>query len=119
MQRGYPRLSIFAVGFLALPLSALDAAAQLAVSANDSKAVLVDGVNTVPANPAGDTVSIIDRNPPPKLLAEIKAPTSVVGPPSSVAVAPDEFFALVTAATKIDPAISRRRPTITRCRSSI
>ena len=105
MQRGYPRLSIFAVGFLALPLSALDAAAQLAVSANDSKAVLVDGVNTVPANPAGDTVSIIDFNiSPPKLLAEIKAPTSVVGPPSSVAVAPDESFALVTAATKIDPA---------------
>ena len=105
MQRGYSRLSIFAVGFLALPLSALDAAAQLAVSANDSKAVLVDGVNTVPANPAGDTVSIIDLNiSPPKLLAEIKAPTSVVGPPSSVAVAPDEFFALVTAATKIDPA---------------
>ena len=105
MQRGYPRLSIFAVGFLALPLSALDAAAQLAVSANDSKAVLVDGVNTVPANPAGDTVSIIDLNiSPPKLLAEIKAPTSVVGPPSSVAVAPDESFALVTAATKIDPA---------------
>ena len=88
-----------------LPLSALDAAAQLAVSANDSKAVLVDGVNTVPANPAGDTVSIIDLNiSPPKLLAEIKAPTSVVGPPSSVAVAPDESFALVTAATKIDPA---------------
>ena len=105
MQRGYSRLSIFAVGFLALPLSALDAAAQLAVSANDSKAVLVDGVNTVPANPAGDTVSIIDLNiSPPKLLAEIKAPTSVVGPPSSVAVAPDESFALVTAATKIDPA---------------
>ena len=105
MQRGYPRLSIFAVGFLALPLSALDAAAQLAVSANDSKAVLVDGVNTVPANPAGDTVSIIDLNiSPPKLLAEIKAPTSVVGPPSSVAVAPDKSFALVTAATKIDPA---------------
>ena len=105
MQRGYSRLSIFAVGFLALPLSALDAAAQLAVSANNSKAILVDGVNTVPANPAGDTVSIIDLNiSPPKLLAEIKAPTSVVGPPSSVAVAPDESFALVTAATKIDPA---------------
>jgi DNA-binding beta-propeller fold protein YncE len=105
MQRGHPRLSVFAVGLLALPLSAFDACAQLAVSANDSKAVLVDGVNTVPANPAGDTVSIIDLNvSPPKLVVEIKAPTSVVGPPSSVAGAPDESFALVTAATKIDPA---------------
>jgi DNA-binding beta-propeller fold protein YncE len=105
MQRGHPRLSLFAVGLLALPLASVDASAQIAVSANDSKAVLVDGVNTVPANPAGDTVSIIDLNvSPPKLVAEIKAPTSVVGPPSSVAVAPDESFALVTAATKIDPA---------------
>jgi DNA-binding beta-propeller fold protein YncE len=105
MQCGHPRLSAFAIGLLALPLSALGASAQLAVSANDSKAVLVDGVNTVPANPAGDTVSIVDLNvSPPKLVAEIKAPSSVVGPPSSVAVAPDETFALVTAATKVDPA---------------
>ena len=99
------RLSALAAGLLALPLSAFDASAQLAVSANDSKAVLVDGVNTVPANPAGDTVSIIDLNAsPPKLVVEIKAPASVVGPPSSVAVAPDESYALVTAATKVDPA---------------
>jgi DNA-binding beta-propeller fold protein YncE len=105
MQCGHPRLSAFAIGLFALPLSALGASAQLAVSANDSKAVLVDGVNTVPANPAGDTVSIVDLNvSPPKLVAEIKAPTSVVGPPSSVAVAPDESYALVTAATKVDPA---------------
>jgi DNA-binding beta-propeller fold protein YncE len=105
MQRGHPRLSACAVGLLALPLLSFGASAQIAVSANDSKAVLVDGVNTVPANPAGDTISIVDLNvSPPKLVAEIKAPTSVVGPPSSVAVAPDESFALVTAATKIDPA---------------
>ncbi len=38
------------------------------------------------------------------MVAEIKVPASVVGPPSSVAVAPDEFIALVTAATKLDPA---------------
>jgi DNA-binding beta-propeller fold protein YncE len=105
MQRGYPRSSVFVVGLLALPLWSGGAAAQIAVSANDSKAVLVDGVNTVPANPAGDTVSIIDLNvSPPKLVAEVKAQTSVVGPPSSVAVAPDESYALVTAATKVDPA---------------
>ena len=79
--------------------------AQIVVSANDNKAVLVDGVNTVPANPAPDTVSIIDLNvSPPKLLAEINVPASVVGPPSSVAIAPDESFAIVTAATKVDPA---------------
>jgi DNA-binding beta-propeller fold protein YncE len=32
-----------------------------------------------------------------------RVPTSVVGPPSSVAISPDESIALVTAATKIDP----------------
>ncbi len=81
------------------------AGAQLALSANDGKAVLVDGVNTVPANPAADSVTIIDLNStPPKAVAEVPVPTSVVGPPSSVAIARDESFALVTAATKVDPA---------------
>jgi DNA-binding beta-propeller fold protein YncE len=78
---------------------------QLALSANDGKAVLLDGVNSVPANPPPDSVTIIDLNAtPPKAVAEIQAPASVVGPPSSVAIASDESFALVTGATKIDPA---------------
>jgi DNA-binding beta-propeller fold protein YncE len=90
---------------LALALSLSAASAQIAVSANDNKAVLVDGVNTVPANPAADTVTIIDIGAtPPKVIAEIKAPASVVGPPSSVAVTRDESLAIVTAATKVDPA---------------
>ena len=94
---------------LALPLLASNAPAQLAISANDGKAVLVNGVNTVPANPPPDTVTVIDLGAsPPKVLAEIRAPTSVVGPPSSVAVAPDKSFALVTAATKLDPNDSKK-----------
>lgn len=91
-------------GLLALPLFGLPASAQLVLSANDGKAVLVDGTNTVPIDPKADTVSIIDLgSSPPKVVAEVKAATSVVGPPSSIAVARDESFALVTAATKIDP----------------
>lgn len=91
-------------GLLALPLFALPATAQIAVSANDNKAVLVDGVNQVPIDPKPDTVTIVDLGGgTPKVIAEIKAQTSVVGPPSSVAVARDESFALVTAATKVDP----------------
>lgn len=94
-----------ALGLVCLPLIAVRADAQIAVSANDNKAVLVDGANTVPDNPAPDTVSIIDLgSSPPKLLAEIPVPASVVGPPSSVAVAPDESFAIVTSATKLSPA---------------
>jgi len=105
MQYRFLRATSLAASLFALPSLALDAAAQLVVSANDGKAVLIDGVNTVPADPPADTVTIVDLSTSPaKVVAEIKAPTSVVGPPSSVAVAPDESFALVSAATKLDPA---------------
>jgi DNA-binding beta-propeller fold protein YncE len=66
---------------------------------------LVDGVNTPVPNPPPDTVTIIDlRGAQPKAVTELKVPASVIGPPSSVAVAPDESIALVTASTKLDPA---------------
>jgi DNA-binding beta-propeller fold protein YncE len=78
--------------------------AQLAVSANDNKLSLVNGVPTVVRNPPPDTIAVIDlKTSPPKVVAEIEAPASVVGPPLSVAVAPDESLALVTSAMKIDP----------------
>jgi DNA-binding beta-propeller fold protein YncE len=94
-----------AVAFLTLPLFSFAAVAELAVSANDGKAVLIDGVNSVPANPPADSVTIIDLGvSPPKVVGEVKAPASVVGPPVSVAITPDESIALVTAATKLDPA---------------
>jgi len=81
------------------------ASAQVAVSANDSKMKLVDGVNTPVPNAPPDTVTIVDlRGAQPKVLAELKAPASVIGPPSSVAIAPDRSIALVTASTKLDPA---------------
>lgn len=103
MMRSFMRGAAYALA--ALPLLSAVAAAQIVVSANDHKAKLVDGVNTTPQNPPPDTVTIIDlKASPPKVIAEINVPTSVVGPPSSVAVARDESFAIVTAATKIDPA---------------
>jgi DNA-binding beta-propeller fold protein YncE len=97
------------VRFLFTPLLAAlittpTASAQLAVSANDNKVVLVNGVSTVVQNPAADTVAIIDLQQfPPKILAEIEVPVSVAGPPLSVAITPDESLALVTAAMKINP----------------
>src|SRR5207302_1704969 len=73
--------------------------AQIAVSANDNKVVLVNGVVKVVPNPPPDTVTIIDLKAwPPKVLGEVEAPGSVVGPPLSVAITPDESLALVTAA---------------------
>ena len=88
-----------------VPLLTVGATAQILVSANDNKAILVNGANVVPANPAADTVSIIDLGvSPPKLIGEVKAPASVIGPPQSVAISRDETFALVTGAFKVDPA---------------
>ena len=56
------------------------------------------------ANPPPDTVSIIDmRASPPKVLAELSVPTSVVGPPTNVAVSPKEDIALVASSQRLDP----------------
>ena len=78
--------------------------AQLAVSSNDTKVVNVDGVNKIVQNPPPDNVTIVDLGvSPPKVVGQLNAPGSVVGPPQSVAVAPDESIALVAASTKIDP----------------
>ena len=80
------------------------ASAQLAVSSNDTKVINVDGVNKIVENPAPDNVTIIDLGvSPPKVVGQLNVPGSVVGPPQSVAVAPDESIALVAASTKIDP----------------
>jgi len=98
-------VSGLAAALLTPPLFSFEAAAQLAVSSNDGKAVLVNGANTVPSNPADDTVTVIDLNvSPPKVVGELKAPSSVVGPPQNVAITPDESIALVSANTKLDPA---------------
>jgi DNA-binding beta-propeller fold protein YncE len=103
MHRHTPWLGAFSLA--ALMSISPGASGQLALSANDGKAVLIDGVTSVPANPTADTVTVIDLNArPPKVVAELQAPASVVGPPLSVAVSRDESFALVTGATKIDPA---------------
>jgi DNA-binding beta-propeller fold protein YncE len=92
-----------AVGAIAVVASAA-ARAEIAVSANDGKAYLDNGVAKTVPNAPPDTVAVIDLSAnPPKLLAEIQAPASVAGPPGSVAVAADESFALVTGAMKVDP----------------
>jgi len=99
------RMGALAVALVAMPLLSSGAAAQLAVSANDNKVVNIDGKNTVVENPQPDTVTIINlAASPPKVLGEVKAGSSVVGVPQSVAIAPDESIALVTAARKKDPA---------------
>src|SRR6058998_309309 len=83
---------------------------QLLLSTNDNKVTLVNGVATVVKNPPADTLTVIDIKAwPPKVVAELEVPGSVVSPPFSVAVAPDESLALVTANEKLDPGDPTKR----------
>ncbi len=88
---------------------ALPASAQLLVSANDAKARLINGATVIAAEPPPDTVTVLDISVnPPRQVAEVQAPTSVVGPPSSVALTPDERLVIVTANQRVDPANATR-----------
>ena len=105
MQGCLPGVRTLALTLAVLPFLTVHAAAQLAVSANDNKSANSEGRTVVVENAPPDTVTIINLSVfPPKIVGEVKAPASVVGPPSSVAIAPDESFALVTSGFKIDPA---------------
>jgi DNA-binding beta-propeller fold protein YncE len=95
--------SVAALGLVVLGLGSVSPAfGQLAVSANDGKVELVDGAIKYKKD-GKDTVSVLDIGATPvKLIAEIPVPASVVGPPSSVAIAPSGEIALVTAAKRTE-----------------
>ena len=104
MSLGFLARGMLLVWTIAL-LSGSTAGAEVAVSANDGKPKLTDGVVTVDPNRAPDNIVILDlKGPMPKVIATVdNVPTSVVGPPTSVAITPDESLALVSASTKVDP----------------
>lgn len=96
------RGSVAAIACVMAAGSGLDA--QIALSANDNKTVLVDGVQTVVTRPQPDTVTVIDLGvSPPRLLGSAQAPNSVIGPPQNVAIAPGAAIALVASSTTINP----------------
>ena len=102
------RLAGFAL--LAVLVLAPAARAQLLLSTNDNKVTHVNGVATVVKSPPPDTLTVIDlKSWPPKVVAELDVPGSVVGPPFSVALTPDESLALVTANEKLDPSDPTKR----------
>ncbi|RAI57832.1 lactonase family protein [Roseicella frigidaeris] len=100
------RLLLAGLAALALaPCAAGPAGAQLLLSSNDNKVTLENGAMKVLREPQPDTLSILDLSvSPPALRAEIPVPASVIGPPTSVAVTPNEKLALVTANQRPDPA---------------
>src|SRR5580700_10891803 len=90
-------------------LAATAAKADIVVVAVDNHSVNVNGVTGPPKNPAPDLMAIVDvKSYPPKLVGTVEAPTSVVGPPPEVWIAPDESGAIIPAARKIDPQDARK-----------
>ena len=98
-------LALLAAG-LALGLTGAAPAPDVVLSSNDAHTVLDKDANlAAPPNPKPDTLSVIDVGRyPPRVTATIDVPGSVVGPPMAVWVARDASWAIVTAATKADPA---------------
>jgi DNA-binding beta-propeller fold protein YncE len=89
---------------LALVFSA-PARAELAVVALSDEQRLADGTQVVPTHPQPDRVATVAFGSGVlRRLATIEAPTSVIGPPGSAAVTPDDRYALITDARRIDPA---------------
>jgi DNA-binding beta-propeller fold protein YncE len=99
------RTGVAILATLLVGVTAAAAYAEIAVSANDAKVKLVNGKQEVQKSPLPDTLTFIDlRASPPKVLAEIEVPNSLVGPPTNVAVSPKEDIALVASSMMIDPA---------------
>ncbi|HVZ29366.1 MAG TPA: YncE family protein [Asticcacaulis sp.] len=87
---------------IGLSLAAFPVAAQTVISANDGKQILVDGVQTVPDHPAPDNISILKFSKgTAHVVQTLNLPTSVIGPPASVAITPDGQYAIVSAARRI------------------
>jgi DNA-binding beta-propeller fold protein YncE len=91
-------------GSAGLGLLAHPAAAEVIISANDAKVTLRNGVATNVTNPVPDSITVMDvTGDQVRVRGQVEVPTSVVGPPLSVAISPDEKLALVTANQVPDP----------------
>lgn len=99
------RVGLCAAIFVAGLGLAATASAEVAVVAVDAKVDRIKGKQVMVDNgAAADNVTILDlKAMPPKVIGEVPAPTSVSGPPTTIAVSPDESIALVTAHSKVKP----------------
>ena len=100
-MRRHPTPLLAAVLAMSLPAAAM---AEVIVSSNDGHTIMdVQGKLVAPAQPAPDTISVIDvTSVPPRIKATFEAPGSVVGPPGAIWLSPYESWGIVTAATKAD-----------------
>jgi len=82
----------------ALSTLAVPAAAQLMITGNDEKVRFADSGEAVFSAPGNDTVSVVDIGTDPmapRIIANLPLANSVFGPPTNLAIAPDETLALV------------------------
>jgi len=79
---------------LAILANAAALQAQIAVSANDGKAVPADAPDTPRTT---DSIAVLEIGRTVRTLATLAVPATVVGPPGSVALSPDSRLAIVTA----------------------
>ncbi len=93
-------------GAAALLLCTAPAYANKILSMNDNHTIIdADANQAAPAVAHPDSIDVIDMDQsPPKITATFDVPGSVVGPPLAIWVAADESWAVVTSATKADPA---------------
>jgi DNA-binding beta-propeller fold protein YncE len=93
---------LFALSGCATPDAGSNAASYF-LSTQDGRAALKDGASVVAG--AEDTLAVIEvAGSRMRVVQQIAMPVSLVGPPSSIAVAPGGRMALVSAATRRDPA---------------
>jgi DNA-binding beta-propeller fold protein YncE len=80
-----------------LLLAGARARAQLLISGNDEKQLWDDAGKAILMAPGKDTVSIIDiaDRAKPKIVASLPLMNTVVGPPTNLAITPDQHLALV------------------------
>ena len=101
-----PRFTVLATSLIVAlsSLAATSAHAQIAVIALENKVVLVNGVATTVANPKPDGAALLDLSTtPPRLIAQIELPSAtVLGPPTTVALTPDESMAIVGSGQRAD-----------------
>ena len=77
---------------------------QVMISGNEGKIGLTTGTPQVLSSIVPDSLSVLDFSSfPPKVTHLDDVSNSVVGPPSNIAITPDEKLALVASSIKIDP----------------
>ena len=101
-MHAHRKLHVYAVAVAMTLAAGSPARAQIALSSNDGHTILQDGTQV--AAPGGDSLAVIDLSGAPKVIATVAVPNSVVGPPTAVAMTKDARYAIVSSATRLDPA---------------